>query len=114
MKELLVQKVYAQVATNFVNPMTNRISTLSQLFNVIINLVLGAGISLVIIMLAMGFIMYVISQGEKAGIEKAQKWVTYAVIGGVGLFFVYVVKIIIMNTFQANNFEVGNNIQLGQ
>jgi len=32
----------------------------------------------------------------------------------VGLFFVYVVKIIIMNTFQANNFEVGNNIQLGQ
>jgi hypothetical protein len=46
-------------------------------------------------MLAMGFVQYIMSGGEKSAVERAQKWLTYAVIGGVGLFFVVVLKTII-------------------
>jgi hypothetical protein len=29
--------------------------------------------------------------------EQAQKWVTYAIIGGVGLFLVYAIKAVLLN-----------------
>jgi hypothetical protein len=48
-------------------------------------------------MLAMGFVQYVVSQGDKTKVDTAQKWLTYAVIGGVGLFFVMVLRVIIPN-----------------
>ena len=56
---------------------------------------MGVGWALVFVMLAMGFVQYILSRGEKTAVENAQKWLTYAVIGGVGLFFVYVLKSII-------------------
>jgi hypothetical protein len=88
----MLKTVLAQVATNITDPLGNRITNLSQIFAFILNLILGAGFSLVLIFLAMGFLQYVMSQGDKAGIEKAQKWVTYAVIGGLGLFLVIAFK----------------------
>ncbi len=92
----LVEKVYAAqgpAGTTLVTAVG--IDSLGQMFAIILNIVLGVGWALVFVMLAMGFVQYVMSRGEKQAVEQAQKWLTYAVIGGVGLFFVVVLKSII-------------------
>ena len=93
----LVEKVYAQnqpaAATTVTSPVN--ITSLGQVFALILNIIMGIGWALVFVMLAMGFVQYILSRGEKTAVENAQKWLTYAVIGGVGLFFVYVLKTII-------------------
>jgi Na+-driven multidrug efflux pump len=66
--------------------------TLASFFGFILNLILAVGFSLTLIMLAMGFIQYIMAQGDKLGVEKAQKWVTYSVIGGLGLFLVFAIR----------------------
>lgn len=66
--------------------------TLQTFFTFVLNLVLAVGFSLTLIMLAMGFIQYIMAQGDKLGVEKAQKWVTYSVIGGLGLFLVFAIR----------------------
>lgn len=94
----ILQKVYAGQASVPLepdNPLSGRFSTLSNVFVFVINLLLGVGWALVFVMLAMGFIQYVLSRGEKTAVDNAQKWLTYAVIGGVGLFFIYLLKLII-------------------
>lgn len=93
----LVEKVYAvqtAAGTTVSNPLTG-VTSLGQIFALILNIIMGIGWALVFIMLAMGFVQYILSRGEKTAVENAQKWLTYAVIGGVGLFFVYVLKTII-------------------
>jgi|GEM_PF-1675572 len=92
---LLFAPVYAQVSTNVTDPFGGKINSLQTLFGWVINLVLSIGLSLVIVMLALGFMQYIISRGDKVAIEKAQEWVTYAAIGGVGLFLVFAAKSVI-------------------
>lgn len=91
-----MQKVLAQASTSVTDPLGGAIPDLRSLFGFVLNVVLGVGFSLVLIMLALGFVQYIMSQGEKAGVEKAQKWVTYAVVGGIGLFLVFALRTIIM------------------
>jgi hypothetical protein len=93
----LVEKVYAQqtpAGTTVANPLAG-VTSLGQIFALILNIIMGIGWALVFVMLALGFVQYIMSRGEKTAVESAQKWLTYAVIGGVGLFFVYVLKTII-------------------
>jgi len=54
----------------------------------VVNLIIGIGWSLVLVMLAVGFIQYVLSRGDKVGTENAQKTITYAIVGGVGLLLI--------------------------
>jgi hypothetical protein len=108
----MLQKAFAQAAVTVTDPLNGRISSLSELFAFILNLVMGAGFALVLIMLALGFIQYIMSQGDKAGVEKAQKWVTYAVVGGVGLFLVFVLRAVISQVTGGNNINAGSNISL--
>lgn len=106
----MLTQVYAQVSTVVASPIA--IGSLSELFNWVINLILAVGFSLVIIMLAMGFIRYIMSQGDKTSIETAQKWVTYAAIGGVGLFLVFAIKNV-LNSVAGNNLNPGSNLIIG-
>jgi hypothetical protein len=108
----LVNQVLAQAATTISDPLNNRISNLSQLFAFVLNIILGVGFALVLIMLALGFVQYIMSQGDKAGVEKAQKWVTYAVVGGIGLFLVFVLRTVIIQVTGGNNIGAGNNITI--
>jgi hypothetical protein len=73
------------------------ITSLSQIFRFVMNLLIGAGWSIVVIMIAMGFLQYAVSQGDKGKVETAQKWLTYAVIGGLGLAMVTAVRTILTN-----------------
>jgi len=94
---MLIQKVFAQVPTTLDNPVEGNFSSLGDIFGFVINLIIGVGWALVFVMLALGFVQYVTSKGEKDAVESAQKWLTYAVIGGVGLFFVTFMKTLIPN-----------------
>ena len=71
--------------------------TLAGTFVAITNILIFIGIGLVLVFLVLGFIRFITSQGDKVATEQAQKWVTYAIIGGVGLFLVYAVKSVLLN-----------------
>jgi len=73
------------------------VNTLNELFTWITNGIIILGLGLVVIFLAIGFIRFITSQGDKVATEQAQKWVTYAVLGGIGLFAVYAIKAVVLN-----------------
>ena len=108
----LLTTVYAQVDTTITDPLGNRIGTLQDLLAFALNLVMGVGFALVLIMLALGFIQYIMSQGDKAGVEKAQKWVTYAVVGGIGLFLVFVLRGVLQQITGAQTIQTGTNVNI--
>ncbi len=104
----MLQRVYAAVPVTLSNPVTGYTS-LGNIFGFIINVVLGVGWALVFIMLALGFIQYIMSQGEAKAADKARMWLTYAVIGGVGLFFLSALRIILPSLLGASNNGINVN-----
>ena len=110
---LLLTKVFAQqdgaVPTSVTNPLPN-ISSLGQVFGMVVNLIIGVGWALVFVMLALGFIQFIMSRGEAKATDAARQWLTYAVIGGVGLFFVMVLRNIIPVLLGANGNAPVNNV----
>lgn len=92
----LLRTVYAApgVGTS-IAPTVGTFSTLSDIFGWILNIILGVGWALCFIMIAIGFIQYILSKGEAKATQAAQQWITYAGVGGVGLLFLTVVKTII-------------------
>jgi hypothetical protein len=111
----LVEKVYASgdqpaASTSVSSPLSN-VTSLGNIFALILNIIMGVGWALVFVMLALGFVQYIMSRGEKTAVENAQKWLTYAVIGGVGLFFVYVLKTIIPQLLGGSAGPGGNVVQ---
>lgn len=99
-------KVYAQVGNQLTDPLGGRYNSLGNIFGFIINVIIGVGWALVFIMLALGFIQYVMSQGESKAADKARMWLTYAVIGGVGLFFLTAIRTIIPGLLGGNAINV--------
>lgn len=108
LKDLIVQKVYATNVISDVpsepiggNFLENK--TLGGIFVWVTNLIIMVGLGLVLVFLALGFISFITSQGDKVKTDQAQKWVTYAVLGGVGLFCVYLIKTVIVSLVGAND-----------
>lgn len=60
-----------------------------------VGIIVGTGVALVY--LALGLIMIATSQGDKQKIDKAQKWVTYSVIGLVALLMAFIIKRVLFN-----------------
>jgi len=89
----LIEKVYAQdeVPVEVTDPL-ERVTNLGGAFNLVLNLLMAVGWALVFVMLVLGFIQYIMSKGEKQAVDSAQKWLTYAVIGGVGLFLIVAIR----------------------
>jgi len=100
LRDFLISKVYA-VDYSDPNAFTSNLlgddPTLGGTFTTVTNIIITVGLGLVLIFLAMGFIRFITSQGDKVATEQAQKWVTYAIIGGVGLFLVYAIKSLLLN-----------------
>ena len=91
----LVKKVMAEggVDTTIITPLSvDRFGSLAKIFGFVTNLLIGIGWGLVFIMLALGFTQYVMSKGEKDATKNAQQWLTYAVIGGIGLLILGLIK----------------------
>lgn len=105
MLNFLIAKVYAAESTIPPQPYNflSNITTLGCLFSWITNGIVVLGMGLVIVFLALGFIKFITSQGDKLATETAQKWVTYAVLGGVGLFAIYAIKAILLKLLGATD-----------
>ena len=107
LKDFLVSTVYAAnnvtVPSNWTNANMFKSNilgdspTLANTFVAVTNILIVIGIGLVLVFLVLGFIRFITSQGDKVATEQAQKWVTYAIIGGVGLFLVYAIKALLLN-----------------
>jgi hypothetical protein len=110
-KELLVNKAYAQVtlSSEEVIPTAFENLDIGNLFIMVVNLLIIVGLGLVLVFLALGFIKFITSQGDKVATEQAQKWITYAVIGGIGLFAVFAIKQMILTLIGANDPLAGNS-----
>lgn len=97
---LLIQKVFAE--PDFGDPGTFSATvfedaTLGGIFTIVTNVLIYIGLGLVLVFLALGFIKFITSQGDKVATEQAQKWVTYAIIGGVGLLAVFAIRTLVVN-----------------
>jgi hypothetical protein len=84
-----------------INPLST-ITSMYSLFTFITNAIIIVGLFVVVVFLALGFISFITSQGDKVKTEQAQKWVTYAVLGGIGLLAVYAIRTVILNFVGAN------------
>lgn len=94
MSKLAYLVAVAIPSNNEINPLIG-ITNLNTLFTFVTNAIIVVGLFIVIVFLALGFISFVTSQGDKIKAEQAQKWVTYAVLGGVGLLAVYAIRAVI-------------------
>ena len=106
LKNLLVSRIYAATWNDPNTYNTNIFGTTPTLggaITAITNIIIAVGLGLVLVFLAMGFIKFITSQGDKVATEQAQKWVTYAIIGGVGLFLVWAVKSLLINFLGVND-----------
>lgn len=104
---MFLTEVYAAVDnTKLLDPVSGNFTDLSQVFNFVTNLIIGIGWGLVFVMLALGFIQYVMSRGEKTAVDSAQKWLTYAVIGGAGLFFIGFIRGLIPDLIGGSTIDV--------
>ena len=109
LNSLLIQKVYA-IDSN--TPIVGNVFanlTLQGLFTWVTNLLIILGLGLVLVFLALGFIKFITSQGDKIATDQAQKWITYAVLGGVGLFAVFAIKSVILNLVGHTDPTPGDN-----
>ena len=79
------------------------VNSLETLFTIVTNALIMMGLGLVLVFLALGFIRFITSQGDKVATEQAQKWVTYAIVGGVGLLAVYAIKKLILSLVGAGD-----------
>ena len=103
----LVEKVNAAVPTSVINPLSGRFTTVGSIFGFATNVIIGIGWGLVFIMLALGFIKYVMSKGDKNETQSAQSQLTYAVIGGVGLLAIGLIKNILAGILGINETDIG-------
>lgn len=93
----MIQKVYAVVKTTPLIESIGGITNIGELFTWLTNIIIIIGFGMVVVFLALGFIRFVTSQGDKLATEQAQKWVSYAALGGVGLLAVYTIKAVILS-----------------
>lgn len=102
---LLESKVYAQTAAP-IEPLEGiAVNSVNELVTVITNILIIVGVAVVIVFLAMGFIKYITSGGDKNAVDSAQKTLTYAVIGGVGLLIVYGLRTLLLGLLNAQNLQ---------
>ena len=94
---MIVEKVYAAAVKTTPIFAFDAIKDIGDLFTWVTNLVIIIGFGLVIVFLALGFIKFITSQGDKEATAQAQKWVSYSALGGVGLLAVYTIRAIILN-----------------
>lgn len=68
--------------------------SLDSLANVLVNLLVGVGFAIGLVGLAYGFVQYVMSEGEKDKIAKAQSAITFSVIAIIVSLLAVTIKII--------------------
>lgn len=79
------------------DPLGGRFASLSQVFGVLINVVLGVGVALTVVYLILGGIKYMMSQGDQKATQTAREWLTNAIIGFIVVIGAFVIKTVVSN-----------------
>ncbi len=104
---MFVEQVYAQTSVNV--PTLANFTSVGNIFAFVINIILGVGWALVFVMLALGIIQYIMSKGDSKATGAAREWLTAAAIGGVALFFLTTLRVILFNLVGIQNNTIGNS-----
>jgi len=108
---LFLERVFAadpNVPTDVDTSNVDWVSSLSDVFGLIINVVMGVAISLAVIFLGIGGIKYITSQGDPKASEAAKNAITNAVIGLVVAIAAFGIKKLVGNVIGGTNTAVGN------
>lgn len=92
---MIIKKVFAILSNTVEDPLESRFEGAGSIFGFAGNVIIGVGWALVFVMLGLGLVQMVLSKGEKTAVDSAKKWLTYAVIGGLGLFFAMFIRMAI-------------------
>ena len=95
-KNFLLTQVYA--AGNAIDGGVFPDLTAKTIFIWLVNFIIIIGFGLAFVFLVLGFIKYVTSQGDKTALDQAQKWITYAALGGIGMLAAFTLKTIVIKT----------------
>jgi len=101
----MIQEVYAAVPNTVSNPLSG-ITTFAEAFGVIMNVVLGIGISLTVIYLIFGGIQYIMSRGDQKATQEARQSLTNAVIGFIVVVGAFTIKTILGSAIGADGATV--------
>lgn len=97
---LLVQKVYAQDAVpadKSLLPKLDQVTGLKSLFNLITNVVLIVGISLVVVFLILAGIQYITARGDTKQATAAKDSLTNAIIGFIIVIAAFTIRVVVLN-----------------
>jgi hypothetical protein len=97
----LLQKAYASnggaVPTEVTKIQLGNITSLSDAFGLIINVVLGVGVALTIIFLILGGIQYITSKGDQKAAQEARTSLTNAVIGFIVVIGAFTIRTVLLS-----------------
>jgi len=104
---MLLRTAYAQgVSTTVTNPLST-ITSLPQVFGMIINIVLGVAIALTVIFMILGGIQYITSKGDQKAATQARDWLTNAVIGFIVSIGALAIRAIVLNLITGSTTVTG-------
>ena len=86
------------------------IKSLPDLFNFLINLVMGIGVALAVIFLVIGGIQYITSKGDQKAAETARQTLTNAVIGFIIVIGAFAIKTIVLGALAVNGTPGSNTV----
>jgi hypothetical protein len=101
----LVEDVFAQNAIGaggVIDPIGGAITSLSNVFGMTLNIILGVGWALVFAMAGLGIIKFILSKGEPKETAAAKSALTYVVVGAFIMLFFSTIRIILFGLTTAN------------
>lgn len=105
----------ADVPTSAINPLAQVFPTgtvsLTNIFGLIMNIVVGIGIALTVIFLVLGGIQYITARGDVKAADAARNSLTNAVIGFVVVLAALTIRYVVTNVIGATTTGF-NNIAL--
>lgn len=95
------------IGANIEDPLGGQVTTLSNVYAFIFNLILGIGWAFVFIMTAVNISRYIMSKGEPKEVATAQTAFYYLAAAGFGLFLITASKSIIMSLLGISSIDTG-------
>ena len=104
----IIQSVYAigVISADFSDPLGGRITSLSNVFGIVMNVVIGSVYAFGFIAISLGFVNYAMSQGDKYKVQAAKSYLTYGIIAILIALFVSGARTFLVSIYTGTTFEI--------
>jgi hypothetical protein len=89
-------------------PNVTRITTIGDLFGIILNVAIGAGVSISVIYIGLAGVRFIMSSGDPKSADQAKHALTYAIVALLLTIGAVLVKFIILNNILGVTGELEN------